>query len=176
MAALTILEKITIAKISEFLCAVAIEKGGLYGEGIPLGLPTKIYNIRKTIEYQYDQDPDDTSLIATSNYLYGLCRFNLQAQGIMGDASIIAGVIARAAPNPYQFFVTSSSTPLRDGDTTVTLTSFIGYNLIYNRNYIPQGNVDPGNGGSYYSWSRTTGILVVTPAVLTTEFIQLFPI
>lgn len=176
MAALTVLEKITIAKISEFLCAIAIRKGGLYGDGIPLDLPEKIYAVRKTIEYLYDQDPNDTSLVATSNYLYSLCRFNLQAQGIMGDAGIIAGIIARTSPNPYQFFVTSSSTPLQDGQSTVTLTSFIGYNLIFNRNWIPQGSVDPANGGSWYSWSRTTGILTVVPAVVTTEFIQLFPI
>lgn len=173
MAALTILEKITIAKISEFLTAVAIQKGN---RSLDVKLPEKLYNIRKTIEYQYTQDPSDTSLVATSNYLYALCAYSLQAQNIMGNAGIIAGVIARSAPNPYQFFVTSSSTPLANGESTVTLTSYIGYNIILNRNYTPQGNVDPGSSMSWYSWTKATGILVVSPAVLTTEFIQIFPI
>lgn len=176
MAALTVLEKLSIAKISQYLCAVAIQKGGLYAEGIPLDLPEKIYNIRKTIEYLYDQDPTDDSLEGTTNYLYSICRFNLQAQNVMGNAGLIAGIIARSAPTPYQFTVTSSSTPLANGDSSVILTTFIGYNLIFNRNYTPQGTVDPGSSMSWYSWNKTTGALTVTPAAVSTEFFQLFPI
>lgn len=177
MAALTTIEKITIAKICEYLVANAIAKGGLYASGIDVNLPQKLYNIRTTIEYLYNQDPTDDTLVATSNYLYGLCLYNLQARNIMGNnAGIISGVIARNAPLPYQFTITSSSTPLANGESSVILTTFIGYNLIFNRNYTPQGTVDPGSSMSYYSWNKTTGAFVCYPAAVSTEFFQLFPI
>lgn len=173
MAALTTLQKITISKISEYLSAVAIQKGA---KDIDVQLPGKLYNIRKTIEYIYAQSPSNAYLTQTSNYLYGLCAFSLQAQGIVATAGIIAGIIARAAPLPYQFFITSNSTPMANGDSSVTLTSYIGYNLLFNRGYVPQGNVDPGNSMSYYSWDKVSGIFTAFPAAISTEFFQLFPI
>jgi hypothetical protein len=42
---LTVPQKIIIAEISQYLCSNDIQKGGLFGGGIDLGLPNKIYNI-----------------------------------------------------------------------------------------------------------------------------------
>lgn len=80
---------INIAKICQYLAYNDIEKNNLYGGGIDLSLPNKIYNIRKSLEWYYNQYPVspniEDSLYKVSNYLYALCApYNLQAQLIIG--------------------------------------------------------------------------------------------
>lgn len=53
----SILEKIKIAKVSQELAENDIDKKGLYGAGIDLLLPTKLYNIRKSVEWMYGINP-----------------------------------------------------------------------------------------------------------------------
>lgn len=53
----SILDKIKIAKVSQFLAENDIDKKGLYGGGVDLLLPTKIYNIRKSVEWMYGINP-----------------------------------------------------------------------------------------------------------------------
>jgi hypothetical protein len=174
---LTVAQKLNIASISEYIITNAIAKGGLYAGGIDLDLPQKIYNIRTTIQYLYEADPSDDSLQATTNYLYAMCgKFGLAAQAVLQIAGTIAGTSgAAAAPNPYQFTVAASGTFLVDGDTSKTITAFIGYNLLYIRNGITQYTVNDGSG-SYYSWTKATGSFTTTPAVATTEIIGLFAV
>ena len=172
--ALTVAQKLTIAKISEYLVVAAIEKGGLYANGIDVQLPFKIYNIRKSVQERYDIDPTDTTLEATSNYLYGLCMFVLQAQAIMLISGSVAGVVSGTTPTPYQFIVDASTSFMIDGQSSKTITAFIGYNLLYTRGGIPQSTVS--SEPSYYSWSAATGSFVTTPALTTGELIGLFPL
>ena len=74
----TIIQKINIAKISQYLCLNDIDKKGLFGGGVDLQLPNKIYNIRKSVEWLYNLSPTDASLVSTSDYLYALCApYNL---------------------------------------------------------------------------------------------------
>jgi DUF1009 family protein len=47
------LDIINIAKISQYLCENDIDKKGLFGGGVDLLLPRKIYNIRKSVEWLY---------------------------------------------------------------------------------------------------------------------------
>lgn len=175
MAALTIAQKLAVAEICEYLVTIAIEKGGLFAGGIDLELPTKIYNIRNTIQYQYEQNPSDTSLVATTNYLYGMCLLNLQALAVTGVGGIVAAVVGGNYPSPYQFTVAASGSYMIDGQSSQTITSFIGYNLMFIRNNITQTTIDAGGGSSYYSWSKNTGGFVAVPALVTGEIIQLFP-
>ena len=79
---LTVPQKLIIAEISQYLCTNDIQKGGLYGGGIDLLLPQKIYNIRKSVENRYNADPTDDALEATSNYLLSICYKYLQASTI----------------------------------------------------------------------------------------------
>lgn len=51
---LTVLEKINIGKLSEGYAIQDIVKGGLYGSGIDLQLPRKLYCITKNVEWLYD--------------------------------------------------------------------------------------------------------------------------
>lgn len=72
MATLTIPQKISIAKINEYLISSAILKGNRV---IDIELPTKIRIIREGIEYRYNIDPSDDTLTSTSNYMLGMCLY-----------------------------------------------------------------------------------------------------
>ena len=52
-------EIINIAKVSQYLCENDIAKKGLSGGGIDLQLPSKIYNIRKNVEWLNGLDSND---------------------------------------------------------------------------------------------------------------------
>lgn len=175
--AFTTSEIISYAKISQYLCAVEIMKKGLYAGGIDIQLPNKIYNIRKSVEYWYDLDSTDTTLVATGNYLQAICgKYFLQAQAVEGVAGAIAVIHALSAPDPEEFVVAASGTFMVDGESTKTITDYIGYNLIFIRNNINQSTVDIGGGTSYFSWDRDSGSFFCSPAAITSELFQLIPV
>ena len=75
---------ILIAKVSQYLAENDIEKKGLYGGGMDLLLPKKIFCVRKNVSWMYEINPNDSSLQATTNYLYALCgRYASVAQAIL---------------------------------------------------------------------------------------------
>lgn len=173
--ALTVAQKLDIASISQYLSYQDIVKRGLYGGGVDLQLPFKIYNIRKSIEYWYDLDPSDDTLTATSNYLMGMCGiYGLKAQEIVTSAGTVAPSSSAAIPLPLQFIVAASGNSLNNGDTTATLTTFIGYNLLFARAGVAQSTVS--TEPSYYSWNRSTGVLTISPAAITGELLQIYPV
>lgn len=57
---------INIAKVSGYLAANAIEKGGLYGGGQDIKQPSKIYVVRKSVEWMFSKNPDVTAAKATA--------------------------------------------------------------------------------------------------------------
>jgi hypothetical protein len=118
------------------------------------------------------------SLRSTANYLYWLCgMFQLQAQNIIsgsGGGSVSPNPPSGTLPNPFDYEVTGSSTPLANGESSVVLTTFIGYNIAFNRSNIPQSVVN--TGASYYSWNRVTGAFQCFPAAVSGEIFQIIPI
>jgi len=74
----TTLQKIEIAKVSQYLCANDIDKKALFGGGIDLQLPNKIYNIRKSVEWLYDITPASAETQATAS-------ITIDAIGLVGD-------------------------------------------------------------------------------------------
>jgi len=166
---LTTLQIINIAKISQYLAIRDIAVKGLFGGGVDLQLPNKIYNIRKSIEYWYNIDPSDTSLVATGRYLMAICGIYGQvAQGITGGSGTVAVISGTTgAPLPYDFEVNASTSFIIDGQSQKTITAFIGYNIIFVRGNVAQSTVN--NGGSYYSWNSTTGNFICYPAAVSTE-------
>lgn len=174
---LTVAQIISIAKVSQYLCTVDIEKTGLYAGGTDLNLPRKLYSTRKDIEYQYELDPSNEDIAPTAAYLYALCgKYGLYAQAILLNPGTTGGTISRTAPSPYQFTVDASTSFIIDGQSSKTITAFIGYNLIFIRGGITQSTVNPGDGSSYYSYTKATGSFTMYPAAATGELIGLFPI
>ncbi len=173
--AFTIPEIIGYSQISQYLAVADIRKKGLFGGGIDLGLPNKIYNIRKILEYWYDLDPTDDNLEFVGNYLMAICgRYFLQAQSVSGAAGTVAAISSLSAPDPLQFIVAASGTTFIDGQTSVTLSSFIGFNIVFVRGGITQSDVS--TEPTYYNWSRNTGVLTINIAAGTGELFQIYPV
>lgn len=171
---LTVAQIIDIAKISQYLAQNDVQKGSLFSAPVAPMTPQILYLERKAVEWMYNLDPSNTSLVQTSQYLYSLCRgYNLQAQQISGTAGTISPVIPSQIPNPYDFEVTASSL-IADGQSTVTIPAFIGFNVLLVRNGIPQSTLNLG--GSYYSWVKSTGVLTISPAAFLGEQIQIYPV
>jgi len=81
--------------------------------------------------------------------------------------------ISGSNPTPIQFVVSSSSY-IPTGDSTKTITTFIGFNLLFTRNGIPQSNLS--SQPSYYNWTRATGAFECVPAAQEDELFQLYAI
>jgi hypothetical protein len=82
----TPVQVIRIAKVSQYLAENDIDKKGLYGGGMDLLLPKKLYSIRKNVSWMYQMNPSDSSLQATANYLLALCgRYGAAAQAILSQ-------------------------------------------------------------------------------------------
>jgi hypothetical protein len=133
---------IEIAKVSQYLAQNDIDSKGLYGGGIDLDLPQKLYNIRKSVEWMYNQDNTEPSLGATSEYLLAMCakyrslaQINLQPQiitstlnnfgevnvGLSSDAQFFT--VRATGLNPPGYFDINSYTNFEISDDGVTWTS-----------------------------------------------------
>lgn len=172
----TVAQIIDIAKISQYLAAQDVARGSLFGaRKIPI-TPQVLYMERKAVEWMYDLDPTDDTLTLTANYLYSLCRgYNLQASRISGGGGgSISPVTPATAPSPYQFIVAASGNLINTGESTVTITSFIGYNLLFARGGVAQSTINTES--SYYSWNKTTGQFTISPAAIVGELFQIYAI
>lgn len=177
--AYTVAQIIDIAKISEFLARIDEQKGSLFGKRVAPFTAMILYMERKAVEYIYDLDPTDSTLTQTAWYLYSLCRgYNLRAANILngGTGGSVSPIVPTppALPSPYQFIVAASGNLINEGETTVTITDFIGYNLLFARGGIPQSTV--ATEPSYYSWNKTTGQFTVSPAAILGELFQIYAI
>jgi hypothetical protein len=172
--AYTVSQIINIAKISQFLCLLDIEKKGLYGGGQDLSLPRKIYCVRKNVEWLFSLSSSDSSLVSTSNYLYALCApYNQQALFLLNiSGGQVSPVSPVNAPEPYDFEVTSSSF-IVDGQSVKSIPLFRGYNLLLIRGGIPQSQTNIG--GNYFIWNKNTAQLEMFGAAQLGEIIQLYP-
>lgn len=118
---------------------------------------------------------EDPTARGVANYLYWLCgKFGLSAQYIItgtGGGSVVP-INPGSTPNPTDFVVSNSSL-IPDGGNTVTIPTYVGYNLLFVRNNVPQSTINTGT--SYYSWNKITGVFVCTPAAVEGELFQLYP-
>jgi len=107
----TVSEILIIAKKSQYLSLNAIKRGGTYGGGINITLPSKIYNIRKSIEWLYNLDPNNSTLTGAANYLYGFCGiFAMEAQAISGSGSAVSPVVGGTAVEwqSFTYYITAT--------------------------------------------------------------------
>lgn len=171
-AQLTIQQIINIAKVSEYLSANNVANGVLWGaRKIPTN-PRIIYMENAALQWMYRTDPTNPTLRLTANYVYSLCKGNLRAKVVSGGGGgSISPVNPGTAPSPIEFTVAVSGTPFIDGQSTLVLTAFIGFNMLFNRDNIPQTQVD--TGGSWFTWSKTTGLMTVYGAAADGELFSI---
>jgi len=166
---------VSIYPVAQYLATIDINKRGLYGGGVDLQLPEKIRNIGMSVERIYNDNPTDTTLTTTANYLYALMgKYGMQAQAVTGIAGSVAGIISNVqSPLPLDFEVTVSSI-ISDGENTKTFTAFIGCNIEFTRGGITQNTTNIG--GSYYTWNKVTGEFFCYPNASITELFRIVPV
>ena len=174
----TVAEIQTIRPIAQYLCQLDIAKSGLYSRGINSEFARKIYLIGKSVKRIYDNDPTDTTIYATSYFLYTLLgmwgkRAEIVAGGSGGGGNISPLTPTSSLPLPLDFEVSGSSV-IADGQSSVLLLNYAGYNLDFVRNGMSQNTTNVG--GSYFSWDRTTCIFTCSPAAVSGELFRLTPI
>ncbi len=179
MAINTLLPNSTIlqvGKIAQYLASNDIaNKEGLFGGALNSNLALLIYMERTIVQWQYDKDPSDTTLRASCNYLWQLYGKYGREGLVILNGNTGGGIIPGfgTAPTPLQFIVSGSS-PIITGESSKTIASFVGFNLIFARGNITQTTVNTEQ--SWYTWDRTTGAFTVTPEAQEGELFQLFPI
>lgn len=168
---------IEIAKISEFLCANELAKKGLYSGGIDGKLSRQIYETRKNVEWLYDLNSADTSLVQTGNYLFSLCgKYQLKALSIMNTNS--GGIVVPSSPTGYiytalSFVVTATPTDGQptNGENTFQFNQFIGgLQFVYIlaggvTETVSEGQVtfDTGSGTMTRTNTFSTGETIIVP-------------
>jgi hypothetical protein len=159
---LSIADIIEVGDASTYLSANFTSRAALYGgtniKPIP---PVQIAFVTDALRWGNEGGlATAASLRSTANYLYWMCgKFQLQAQNIIsgaGGGSVSSTASGGDLPYPLDFIVSASSF-IVTGASSVTISQFIGYNVEFDRNGIPQYTTNPGDGSTYFSWNRTTG-------------------
>lgn len=160
---MTTLEKIQIAKVSQYLSSQDVAKGDLFSQRRDVNLPKKLYMERMAVEWMYNMDPNDSSLEGTSNYLYALCgRYAALAAAIIaggGGGSIINPVVPGGGGNSSAFPIYINSSDFEPDGVSYNNSVLVGKNLtIFVNEYSQQFLFSP------VSFTGTaTGIQIVIP-------------
>lgn len=153
-------------------------KKALFG-GVPKSnqnQATLIYIYWKILNTIYELDNDYDGLYAPAQYLFELeQKFAYKAANIVdgGGGGSVAPITPTTLPDPY-YFIVSSSSFIVTGASSKTITSFIGFNLIFTRGGIPQSTVTTED--TYFTWDSSTGAFTCSPAVYVGELIGLIPV
>lgn len=122
---------ISYGKISSYLAANDFSKQKLLrGRAFNTKLPQKIDVATNLVEWAYNQNSTDTSLISTGNYLYQLCgKYIAEAQLIIsgsGSSTIVnpsTGVVSTILAVYLEFVVGTTTSPVLVNGINVTLPS-----------------------------------------------------
>jgi hypothetical protein len=172
---MTVTQIMDIWPIAMYLSANDIQNRRSNSGAVDITLPQKIYSIGTAVQRIYDADSTDDTLPQKARYLYALCgKYGLQASVVTQTA----GSVSPATPNvpivPYQFNVAASGNLINEGESSVIITSFIGFNLLFVRNGIPQTTLTTES--SYYSWNKETGLFTISPGAILGELFQIYAI
>lgn len=173
----TIAETIQIGDVSIYLSGNDNSLGALFGKRLSSPYSdVEIATITDAIRWQYEGYPTDPTLRGTCNYgLWMFGKYGLQAQYIIsgsGGGTVTPGT-GGTRPTPLEFVVASTAYMV-DGQSGLTIPSYIGYNLSFSRGGIDQSTVN--SQSSYFSWDRNTGTFTCVPAAADGELFIIKPI
>jgi len=172
---MTVAQIMDIWPIAQYLAANDIQNRRNNSGAVDITLPQKIYSIGTSVQRTYDADSTDDTLPLTARFLYALCgKYGLQASVVMQTSGTVSPVTPNVPTVPYQFNVAASGNLINEGESSVIITSFIGFNLLFVRNGIPQTTLTTES--SYYSWNKDTGLFTITPGAILSELFQIYAI
>lgn len=174
----------TVARILElaptccYLASNYKDRQGLFNAKAKstLNQSTLIYGYWKILNEIYTLDSDYPGLVGPANYLWELCqKFGFKAASIVdgGGGGQVAPVTPASSLEQLNFTVAASGTTLIDGQSTVNLNQFIGYNLLVNKNGTPLAQIV--SAPVHYTWDKQTGDLTVVPAAFLGDEFQITP-
>ena len=166
---------IGVANISMYLAQNAVFKSALFRKPpFRPDLPNVIYVENDSLNYLYtgtltgsptQQTLDELDGVA--NYVWSLCVYTLRAYNIYSSGNggtVVPITPGTAMPLPYDFIVSGSSF-IATGETSKVINLFQGYNIQFSWNNIVQNTTDAGDGSTFYSYDRTSGLLTLSNAV-----------
>ena len=172
---MTVAQIMDIWPIAQYLAANDIQNRRNNSGAVDITLPQKIYSIGTSVQRTYDADSTDDTLPLTARFLYALCgKYGLQASVVMQTSGTVSPVTPNVPTVPYQFNVAASGNLINEGESSVIITSFIGFNLLFVRNGITQSTVN--TEPSYYSWNKGTGLFTISPGAILGELFQIYAI
>ena len=174
---LTVDDTVRVGDVSTYLSANYNSKQTLFGGVLSVHSPVEIARATDALRWALESNSiaalySDISLRGVANYIVWLCgRFGLEAQNIIGGAgggTVVPGG-GLTAPTPIEFLVTSL-TMVVAGGSTGSFPTFIGFNLLFTRNSVPQSQLisEP----TFYTWNSTTGVFTCSPAASPGELFQ----
>lgn len=174
----TIPEVIVIGKVSAGLAGNYNSRGALFGGALAAPTsPVLIQMCTDALEWGYDGGAQtDEDLRNVANYLLWLCgKFGLQARNLIGigGGSVVPVIPGSLRPSRIDFVVSASS-QLPTGSTGGTFSSFAGYELDFIRGGISQSTVT--TEPTYFTWTKATGLLFISPALAEGELIAIIPV
>lgn len=178
----TISQTILRGDISIYLSANDNAKGNIFSHRIASpGSPVTIALVTDALRWGSDggaQTEQDVRQMA--NYLIWLIGIYGQkaeyiSQGT-GGGSVIIPSNGGILPLPLDFIVDDTTSPILTGGNTITLPTFVGYNVDFYRGAQTQYTTNPGDGSTFYSWNRSTGVFACFPAATLGEQFRIVPI
>jgi len=151
----TVVQILGISKVSQFLSTTAILRGNLYGKGLDLNLPRKLYCIRQNVQYRYDQEDiaggetPSAALISVANKLYSLCYAVGQATNIFNGGTG-GGSVTPVSPSQPIFPFWIFSADFESDGVTILDTRFEGANVALFINEFSQQWLGAGLGYFVY--------------------------
>lgn len=172
---LTIPQVISVGRASIYLSLNYSAQGALWGARVvKYPDPVNVAMFTDILKWRYDTVPTDETLRGTANYavwLYGI--FQLQARALTGGGSITPVPPIPNMPNPLEFVISSSSI-IPTGSSSLVIPQFIGYNIIFARDNIPQTQIN--TGGSYFFWNKVTGLFSCVGVAIEDELFSINPV
>lgn len=105
---MTTANTLNIAKVCVSLTIQAIAQG----RELDLNLPRKIYCTYQSLNDVYTDNPNDSTLTATSNFLFSICGgYAFEAERILnlGGGGIVATTAGNPGITPYPIYITLAS-------------------------------------------------------------------
>lgn len=125
--------------------------------------------------YYEDINPTNPTLQGTANYLYWLCgKYQLAARNLSAGGTVTPIPPSTVMPQPVEFVVDSSTSPIIAGGTSLVIPQFIGFNVVFDRSNVPQTKLV--NQSTYYNWNSVTGLFTCYPAAAVDEIFSINPV
>lgn len=167
-----------LAPVSCLLAANKTAKGSLFGPPVDPKLPITIYMVNKILKRIYDLDPTYDGVYVVGIYLYELiARYANRAAAIVDNntGGQVAPPSGITIPNAYDFIVSDSSF-IATGESSITITEFIGYPVNFSRGEMMQHTTPTEDGfTTYYSWNIVTGLFTISSPATAGERFRIMP-